>query len=194
MRLDIFQAQRENESNEHYLDLNIHRELSKKNPVVKIFKGKALKPYANYYFKTVEKLEEYIAQEKKTAEKRIQSKKDDKENKEKVLADYKIQMKVGNILVCSWGYEQTNIDFYIVQDIKGKFAVIQKIGQAHFTEDQAYMQDDVLPDRSKLVGKPMRKKICLNVYGDRVSECIKLSSFQHLKLWDCQVMHATYYA
>lgn len=32
--------------------------------------------------------------------------------------------KVGDILVCSWGYEQTNVDWYQVVEVKGKNTVV----------------------------------------------------------------------
>jgi hypothetical protein len=33
----------------------------------------------------------------------------------------------GLILYSSWGYDQTNIDFYIVVSVKGQFATVQEI-------------------------------------------------------------------
>jgi hypothetical protein len=36
---------------------------------------------------------------------------------------------VGDIFVCSWGYDQTNIDYYKVMEVKNKSVVIAGIGQ-----------------------------------------------------------------
>lgn len=37
------------------------------------------------------------------------------------------RLKVGDILYSSWGYDQTNIDFYEVVEVKAKAVVIRKI-------------------------------------------------------------------
>ena len=38
-------------------------------------------------------------------------------------------VNVGDIFVCSWGYDQTNIDYYKVLEVKNKSVVISAIGQ-----------------------------------------------------------------
>lgn len=49
-------------------------------------------------------------------------------------------LKVGDIFYSSWGYDQTNIDFYKVLEItkSGKSARIQMVGQK-ITRDAGFM-------------------------------------------------------
>jgi hypothetical protein len=89
------------------------------------FAGKRQKPDWHYRFKSEEARAAYI-----------------KSYKEKLegIAEYKLKraierkevenlLKVGDILKCSWGYEQTNIDYYEVVKVLPKSVVICEIGQ-----------------------------------------------------------------
>jgi hypothetical protein len=69
-------------------------------------------------------------------------------------------LKVGNILVSSWGYDQTNVDFYTVEALNGLTQVtLQKVGTS-ITEDRPLaMTGKALPDRSVRLGKPFRRKV-----------------------------------
>jgi len=64
---------------------------------------------------------------------------------------------VGDVLRCSWGYDQTNIDYYMVTKLIGKTMVeIVEIGQEK--KETLYMQGECIPDKTNIIGKPMRKK------------------------------------
>jgi hypothetical protein len=67
-------------------------------------------------------------------------------------------LKVGDILVSSWGYDQTNIDFYQVTRVVGPMSVeIRAIGSKSLGEDGFMTAKCVaVPDAFK--GKRMRKK------------------------------------
>jgi len=36
--------------------------------------------------------------------------------------------KVGDILHTSWGYDQTNVEYFQITEIKGKYAILREIG------------------------------------------------------------------
>ena len=56
-------------------------------------------------------------------------------------------MTVGKIFYSSWGYEQTNIDFYKVVEVSksGKTITLQQIG-SQVVEVNGYCSEDVIPN------------------------------------------------
>jgi hypothetical protein len=69
-------------------------------------------------------------------------------------------LKVGDILVSSWGYDQTNVDFYTVIALNGLTQVtLQKVGTS-ITEDRPMsMTGKALPDVNSRKGQPFRRKV-----------------------------------
>lgn len=54
---------------------------------------------------------------------------------------------VGALFVCSWGYDQTNVDFYKVLSVtkSGKSAKVQKWSSATASTEHAYGSEHVVP-------------------------------------------------
>ncbi len=84
-------------------------------PVLVIFKGSKTRPVVNYRFHTREQRDEYL-------EKEIANAKDLNEYKKKNTT-FKHSLQVGDIFYSSWGYDQTNIDFFEVVRLSGKQSV-----------------------------------------------------------------------
>ena len=73
-------------------------------------------------------------------------------------------LEVDDVLRSSWGYDQTNIDYYKVLELKGKCqVVIVEIGQ--IIEQTGDMQGECIPDLDSIKGEPMTK----TADGDRVN-------------------------
>lgn len=67
-------------------------------------------------------------------------------------------LEVGDVLYSSWGYEQTNIDYYLVQKLVGKTSVeIVEIGQK--TIGTSDMCNDCIPDPGNIIGEPIKKRV-----------------------------------
>ncbi len=68
-------------------------------------------------------------------------------------------LKAGVILSYSWGYDQTNRQYFIVLAVRGKRAVtIQEIGQKETEVGwRGFLCGHVIPDPTRLIGQPMRK-------------------------------------
>jgi len=82
--------------------------------------------------------------------------------------------KPGDIFYTSWGYEQTNIDFYQIISVKNKTATICKIGS-----DRKYtgpMCGECSPVKDKFVGEPFQKRIVYSVNG---SPSMKIASYAY---------------
>jgi len=106
--------------------------------------------------------------------------KDDRTAKAKA---FEHTLKVDDILYTSWGYDQTNIDFYQVTKVVGKKSV--EIRRVHSTtvktENDHRGADYVIPMKDHFMGKD-RGKTRLK----RVSEgnSIRIASYAHATPWD----------
>ena len=130
-------------------------------PAAVFYKGKQRKCRRHICYGSIEKREEDI--EKYFAECKAE------ERAQRVL-------KVGDVLVSSWGYEQTNIDFYEVVRLAGQYSVfIREIGSEAKYEHS--MSGERWPVPGKFIGEEQRRQTCSHS-GDSVS----LSSFQSARL------------
>jgi hypothetical protein len=103
-------------------------------------------------------------------------------------------LKVGNVLMSSWGYEQTNVDFFEVVELVGKHSVklVKIAGQecnGNWGEeygDRGYCEPSDSPDRAK-GGEPFLK---------RVDEdgAVKIASYAWARLWDGKPHYWSSYA
>lgn len=68
--------------------------------------------------------------------------------------------KVGDVLYSSWGYDQTNVEFYEVVDVVGKRSVVvRELAQEAIAGSEGFMCSRVKPVLGKYVGEPMRKLV-----------------------------------
>lgn len=150
------------------------------DPVAIGFRGRAQKFSFHIRFKSTEKRAEYVAD--------WMEKQQERKERRKPAAR---ALKIGDVLKSSWGYEQTNINYYLVTKLIGQQSVgIIEIGRE--IEPTSDMTGACVPDKTKIIGKPMRKK----VDGDMV----RLSSFEsaHKKepklVAGCEVYNADYFS
>lgn len=68
-------------------------------------------------------------------------------------------MTLGKIFYSSWGYEQTNIDFYKVIGVSksGKSITLQQIG-GKVVEHAGFCSEYVVPNEEKEIGEPIRNR------------------------------------
>ncbi len=89
------------------------------------FAGKAQKPSFHFRYSTVEKRAEAIATFFANQRARIQRRVDAR----KARSEFVHTLKVGDVLRSSWGYDQTNVDYYQVTALKGaKQVTVRRIG------------------------------------------------------------------
>jgi len=92
---------------------------------------------------------------------------------------FQIQLTEGSILCCSWGYDQTNIDFYQVVRLVGKtMCEVVKIESIIQSSNEYY--DFVMPYPTAKGTKTYKRKI--KYWSERPS--INISSFEFASLWD----------
>jgi hypothetical protein len=98
-------------------------------------------------------------------------------------------VKVGDVFVSSWGYDQTNIDYYIVRSVKKASVVISPLGQTrNYTGS---MQGECVPNITQISDRTITKRIQRN--GSN-GVCLKLTSYSWAYPWNGQTNHFTEWA
>ena len=96
----------------------------------------------------------------------------------------------GDILSCSWGYEQTNVDFYVVVSVPSpQFVTLRQIA-APLIEQTGHMQGTRVPDPDMRKGKELRRHVDMS--GGTAS--VKISSYEYARMWDGKPQHVSWYA
>lgn len=90
---------------------------------------------------------------------------------------------VGDILVCSWGYDQTNIDYYAVEKVTAKSVRIVAISKRRIASEGTH--DRVMPDPTTKIGKSMTRRFELGTGRHDVGtyRC-RIESYSSARLWD----------
>ena len=173
--------------------------------------SKVLTPKAHYrkekiqnrfVFKTIEEAADYLDKAIQSIEKRIQSELERKQqrdaiNKSIVASEH---FKVGDIIVNTWGYEQTNVNFYQVTEVKNKMITVVSIyGKRVENSEQANgMACDVVPDKDNFIPEDASfyQKYNLRlkpVYNNNIFICNRDSYFDMHK-WDGRPQYNSWYA
>lgn len=117
------------------------------------FIGKAGKPAWHYSFRTEAQRQAHIDQQIARVAAVDARKAEQKASK----AAFVHSLEVGDILRSSWGYDQTNIDFYAVTKVIGKCVEIRELGQSR--QQTGWETGDCVPVPGNYVGEPMKKLV-----------------------------------
>ena len=74
-----------------------------------------------------------------------------------------MNVKIGQIFRRSWGYDQTNVDYFQVVAIKAKTVVVRAISYKEVPGSRGFMSCSIVPDKDNFIGSEL-PKVC------RVSE------------------------
>lgn len=108
---------------------------------------------------------------------------EDKKVERKTKRTQTSSLKVGDILYTSWGYDQTNIDFYQVTALVGAHTVkVRPIG-SKIDHSDTY-SDYMVADKDRFVGDEKTYRV---KYGNR----IKIASYANAYLWDGKPKYQT---
>ncbi len=131
-------------------------------PWLKVFIGRQKRPSVYTKFHNEKRMVEFI----KDYSTKMDARTERRQPVERAL-------EVGDILRASWGYDQTNIDYYKVLKLVGKTQVdVIEIGM--MSEATGSMQGMCIPDDTQTKGDVMRRK----ADGDRVKICDVFSAYK----------------
>ncbi len=101
-------------------------------------------------------------------------------------------LKPGDILHTSWGYDQTNVEWYIVYQIIGKrYFLIKQIGAKAVEGSQGFMSESRLPEPERVLEGEPEKAYCGPMGRMHVVE----EGYQRdLHLWDGKPKYCSWYA
>lgn len=141
------------------------------------FQGKASKPLWNYGFMSLQSREECI--EKTVTSRRASLVQ--KAQERAARSAYTHDVKVGDFFVTSWGYDQTNVDFYEVVGVpSSKSVTLRKVANKHIKEARTCC--NVVPSPGAYTDKPFTKRV--GKYG------VKLD-YRHASKWDGKPKYET---
>jgi hypothetical protein len=150
------------------------------------YAGKSQKPVWHFHFANEANRECRVREffDNQTAVKAHMQKRAD-ERKAKLAKPHKLQ--VGHILKSSWGYDQTNIDFYQVTALIGKRMVeLRELHQC--SNETGWAQGTCTPRADDFKGEAFRKMV-----GEDGTS-VKIKSFAWANLWDARPANWTAYA
>ncbi len=114
--------------------------------------NRSQKPDFNYSFRSEKAREDYVRKFFEGRKKTIEFKAG-----LKVSAKNPHTLKVGDILVTSWGYSMTFVDFYEIVELTGKCsAMVRKLSQVEVSEDSNGWSGRVLAEKGHYVGEPFK--------------------------------------
>ena len=122
---------------------------------------KALKPKFHYRFATRERRDQYAQDWIKSQELREADKVKTRAERNKGHT-----LELGQVLNTSWGYDQTNVEYYQVVELCGKASVMLR-------EIASIEHDDshVLPANDSFIGKPFKKRVNAQYNSVKISSC-----------------------
>ena len=116
------------------------------------------KKLEGYRFNDITNRDQWISQTVSKLKASEENEKIRQEIKQQINLNFDHPFKQGQIYYDEWGYEQTNINFYTVMEVKTKSVILQEIGKK-IIRYTGHMSAFIEPDPQNLVGKPFLKKI-----------------------------------
>lgn len=153
-----------------------------RGPAGKAFSGKALKPAWNYWFRDDAKLEAHIASWAAGMQRSA-------EYKAKCKAERKAphSLVVGDILHSSWGFDQTNNDYFQVTKLIGaRMVEIHEIGASYVSSGWCVGHSTPIADSFKPGKAPMRKLV--------IGNAVRIASYTSASKWSGRPSHESSYA
>lgn len=135
------------------------------------FVGRAVNPTWHYRFKDGQQRINEVTRTFKNVAERAEYKAARKAKAAEASANHGV--KVGDVFRSSWGYDQTNVDYYQVVSVGNKTATFCKIAQ--LSESDGFLQGNCVPATNQFIGKPFKKLIQKS--STESSAYIKIYSF-----------------
>lgn len=151
-------------------------------PYAIAFNGKASKPVWYHRFTSEAQRQAYINKTIESFRKVQAAKTQRRQERTEFIHD----IKVGDILYSSWGYDQTNISWYQVTKVIGKAVEIREL--AYQVTGTYGSNDTVVPVPNRFSGPPMRK---LPQRGYQGKVIIRINSYANAYPWDGDPVHQT---
>ena len=112
-----------------------------------------------------------------------------------VVPVHSTKFEVGAILTDSWGYEQTNIDFYCIVKRSGNWLTVLPMTKKSSEMSSQYLTRDELPGKIDFAADPQRKKLFVDREGKESGFSFRdYAGGGWCRLWDGEKEQSTHYA
>ena len=112
-----------------------------------------------------------------------------------VIPKHSDKYEVGAILTDSWGWEQTNIDFYCIVKRSGNWITVLPMSIKSGELSAQYLSREEEPGTLIFTSKLSRKRICINQRGEEVGFSFRnYSGGGWCRLWKGKKETSTHYA
>lgn len=149
------------------------------------FKGKALKSSFYYYFDSEQQMIDLVIRwangQHKSMERKEQSKKEKKERINGLIDE----IEIGSIFCSSWGYEQTNVDYFQVVGKKGKSTILVREIASEIVKENHNFSGEVIPVKDAFLkdSEIMEKRInCFGYRDGKPSIVFSVNSFANASI------------
>jgi hypothetical protein len=144
------------------------------------FMGKSNKPLWNYRFVNDSDRTRRINETVESRRRQLR----EKEKARQERKDFVHGLQPGDIFVSSWGYDQTNVNFYQVTEVRGKDVVVREVGQDVVSSGSG--SDRVVPIPNRFIEPPVR----VRPSGGSTSVSFKVDG-HYCRKWDGKPQHQT---
>jgi len=128
------------------------------------FEGRKQKPSKHIRYNSNESLQNAVDTLISNAEHKLQSVLMEKAVKKEKTLKIAEKIKVGDIFVYSWGWEQTNVNFYqVVEKSSPMTVVVREIGYETI-EETSWASENVRPIKDSFISDEL-EKVRINSYG-----------------------------
>lgn len=148
-------------------------------PCAMAYRGTASKPAFHVRYQNTERRQESVNEWRASVATRV----DAMNARRDARKAFVNPLKVGDILDSSWGYEQTNIDFYQVIAVKGKYVDVREVCQSREYQGQDYGTCLAVKDKF-IKDAPVLHKLVQSYDGKPENASITLTSYSHASIWD----------
>lgn len=153
-------------------------------PIAIGFYGRRHKPDFNHVFKTKEDRANYVSRYLDGVAHMEKMKRERRFEKSEAAKKFAESLKPGTILYDTWGYDQTQVEFYKVLEVKGNKVKIVELAEIREGEMTSWASDRVMPGAE--CGQPIWKTV--RGCGIKIDSCV------YLTLWDGKPLHRSWYA
>lgn len=80
-----------------------------------------------------------------------------------------MNVKIGNIYRRSWGYDQTNVDYFQVVALKAKTVVVRKINHAQVKGSEGFMSCNVVPVKDSFKDSELPRTVRVAEDGSKIT-------------------------
>lgn len=124
----------------------------------KAYIGKQSGPAFFHRFITLEQCENYVVKFLEEQQKIVDYKNTERALVKQARAEFKNPCKVGDLFSYSWGYEQTNVDFFQVIAVKNKSVTLRRIA-AKTIESTGPMSSHVVAHKDHFISEEVMEKV-----------------------------------